>query len=146
MGLPVAILNGSVIIRILRALEKRFHQIDGIVEVPVVHIARVDMDLALELRPESFPVVLQDVAQVVMLTPIRRDGRVDHAGPLVPDRPRVAVLPDGTVDSLPDIVLIARAAVRSEDQLEMVRLLIGREDLAELVLKSRSWCVLPGPV
>ena len=54
VGLPVSVFHGAVVIGICGALEKGLHEVDGVVEVPVVHVARIDVDLALSFGPSVF--------------------------------------------------------------------------------------------
>ena len=58
------------LIRGIGALEKFLHQIDGIVQVEIVHVADIDMDFPLELRPQRLPIPLHDVAKIVILAPV----------------------------------------------------------------------------
>jgi hypothetical protein len=41
----------------------RLHQVDRVVEEVVVHVAHIDVELAVELRPEGVPVAGQDVVR-----------------------------------------------------------------------------------
>ena len=52
------------------------------------------------------------------------------AGPLVEERLEVAVGADRAADGLPDILLLAGAAVRAVHELHLVALLRGLADLA----------------
>jgi hypothetical protein len=60
-----------------RAFEKLLDQIDGVVQIVVVHIAAIESDLSLELWPKLRPVALEDVAEIVVFTPILRHGVID---------------------------------------------------------------------
>lgn len=80
---PVAVIDFTLIRR-LRLFEEILREIDRIVQVVIIHVADIDMDLALKFGAERFPVAFHDVTQVVILTPIFGDGRIDLAGALVP--------------------------------------------------------------
>ena len=94
--------------------------VDRVVQVEGVHVADVQVELALELRSERGPVALHDVAQVVVLAPVRRDALVDRARQLVENRRWVAVGALGRVDRLPDVVLPRRTALAAEGPLDPV--------------------------
>ena len=129
---------------ILRAVEEFLHEVNGVVEVVIVHGAAVDVDLAAKFRSELFPIPLQDVAKIVILSPVISHVRVDLARPFVPDTFRISVGPDGAVDGLPDIPLVPGSRVRAEHELAEVDLFEGRPDLPETVSDSGARCALPG--
>src|SRR5215469_804846 len=52
-----------------------------------------------------------------MLAPVRSNLRIDHTRALIPDLCRIPVAADGTEHSLPDVPLLARASMRTENQL-----------------------------
>ena len=81
-----------------------------------------------------------------MVPPVRGDVLVDGARPLVPDGLRVAVRAHGRVHRLPDVPLLARAAVRAEDELEPVHLLERRGDVPEIIPHPGPRRRLPGRV
>ena len=80
--------------------------------------------------------------QVVVLSPVRGDFGVDDAGPLVPDPLGIAVGADGRIDGLPDVPLLARAALRAQDQLVAVHVFERRGDVPEVVAQRRAACTL----
>src|SRR5690606_418637 len=82
----------AVVVRIRRALEELLDQVDGVVEVVVIHVANVDVELPFELAAEPLaPVAAQDVAEVVVLPPVLGHFLVDHARPAIPDPLRIAI-------------------------------------------------------
>src|SRR5262249_12000295 len=121
---------------VFEAAEPLFHETHGAIEKEAVHGADVDAELAGELGAQARPVAREDVAEVVVIAPVRRDLAVDRAGALVPDAPRIAVGADGRVDRLPDVVLLARSRARPQHQLEKVVLLHGAA--GEPVVGSRG--------
>src|ERR1039458_5778344 len=72
-----------------------------------------------------------------MFAPVLGDFVVDHAGRLVEDRLRIAVRPHRPVDRLPDVELLARAAMIPERQLVAVDLLGGDEGVPQVVAHRR---------
>ena len=62
---------------------------------------------------------------------------VDVAGFFVEDRFRIAVVADRRVDRLPDVELLAGAAVRAQRQLVLVGLLRGGQDVSQIVAHAR---------
>ena len=141
---PVAVRDLAAVGRVLDLLEDVLHQVYGVVQIIVVHVADIDMDLALELLADLGPVALEDVAEVVVLAPVLGDRAVDHAGPLVPDPLGVSVRPDGRIDGLPDVPLLARSALGAEDQLVPVHALERRADVPEVVPHPRPGNLVPG--
>src|SRR6185312_2430280 len=65
----VAVVHLALVGR-LGVLQEILHQVNGIVQIVVVHVADIDVDLALQARRQLLPVALQDVAQVVVVLPI----------------------------------------------------------------------------
>src|SRR5260370_18112098 len=68
-----------------RVLEEIVEQMHRVVEEVIVPFADVDVDLALELRRQRRPVLVQHHPQVVLL-PVLDNGAVDLAGLAVPQR------------------------------------------------------------
>ena len=91
------------------------------------------MDLAGELGAERGPIALEDGLEIVVLTPVLRDGVIDDAGAFIEDRCGVAIGADGPVDSLPDVKLLSASAVIAEGKLISVDLFIGDECAAQIV-------------
>ncbi len=56
---PIAVEHLSAVGRVGRLLEEVFHQVDGVIEVIIVHIADVDVDLAFEVLADLGPVALE---------------------------------------------------------------------------------------
>src|SRR5436190_15769756 len=90
-------------LRIVGFLDEVVEHVHAHVQEVAVGVANIDIDLVGQLRAERRPVGLHDVAQVVMLFPVRGDLLVNLAGLLVPDRNRIAVVADGTVRRFPDV-------------------------------------------
>ena len=140
---PVAVINLAVVVGVFGVFQEFFHQVDRIVQVIVVHVANIDVNFALELGAESFPVALQDVAQVVVLAPVGRRVGINFAGQLVPDAPRVAVRSDRRENCFPDVVLVARARSGAEGQLAVVGLFHGATHLTQPVAAAGARRALP---
>src|SRR5262245_34949404 len=141
----VAVVHEPAVERVLRGLQEVLHEVDRVVQVVVVHVPAVEVDLPLELPPEApAPLAAQDVAEVVVLAPVLGDRAIDDPRPLVPDRLRVAVGPHRRVDGLPDVPLPAGAAVRAEHELQAVRLLDRRRDVAQVVAVAGTRHLLEG--
>src|ERR1700752_1720871 len=119
--------------RILRGLQKILSEIDSVVEKKVVSLADVDIDLAGELWSEPGPIALEDVGEIVILTPVLRHGTIDLAGQLVPDRFGITVASDRRIDRLPNVPLAARATVRSEREFHVVHVFDRGREFAEIV-------------
>src|SRR4249920_928766 len=116
VGLVDAVVEGGVGVRGGGGVEGGLHEVDGVVEVEGVGGADHDVEFALELGAESFPVALEDGGEVVVLTPVGGDFFVDDAGALIPDFGGVTVGASGAEDGLPDVPLLAGAAVSAEDE------------------------------
>ena len=102
-----AILDNTVIVRVSRSLEDCFNEVDGVVEIVVVHRAAVDVDLALELWSKGRPIALENVTEVVVLAPVLGDPVIDLAGEFVPDPLGITILSHRAVDGFPDVPLIS---------------------------------------
>src|SRR5260370_21309451 len=92
-----------------RGLQKILHQVNGIVQEVSIRAAYIDVQLALQLRPQRSPVALQLGVQVVVGLPVLGHFVVDLAGSLIEDRLRIAVLTNRRIHRLPDIELFPRA-------------------------------------
>src|ERR1700680_297822 len=123
-----AIFEIAGVIGIVGLGEKLLEEADGVVEIVGVARADLDVNLADELGSERLPVALKDVAQVVVLAPIGGDLMVNHAGKRIPDGLGVAIVTDGAVDGLPDIVLVGGAAMSAEHELAAVFAVHGGDD------------------
>ena len=105
----VAIVYLSIVIGSRCFFQDLFGQIDGIIEVIVVHIPTVDVQFTGQFRAEACPVPLKNVGQVIVLLPEGRYLGVDLAGVLVPDSLGVAVVSDRAIYGFPDIPLLPRS-------------------------------------
>ena len=65
----------------------------------------IDIDFPLEFWTESFPVPLEDIGKVVILTPELCHGMIYFTCHFVPNGFWVSVIPHWRIDSLPDIPL-----------------------------------------
>src|SRR6266545_765884 len=139
----VAVIDLAPVKRIGRALQKLLNQVDRVVQIVVVHVAAVDVYLAFEFRAERLPIALENVAEVVIFAPVFGDRAVYLAGHLVPDALRIAVGACRRIDGLPDVPLIARPALRPQNQLLMVHLFERRGQMAEIVAESGARRALP---
>src|SRR5579863_6646492 len=110
MRLVDAVVEGGVGVRRSGRVECGLHDVDGVVEVEGVSGSYHDMEFALELGAQRFPVALEDGGEVVVLAPVGGNFFVDDAGALVPDFGGVAVGAGGAEDGLPDVPLLAGAA------------------------------------
>ena len=88
---------------------------DCAIEIVSVGGANVEMQLALQLGAERFPIALQDGVEIVMLAPVIGDGVIDYSGALIENFFWITVGSRGAEDGLPDVPLFAGAAVRSEN-------------------------------
>src|SRR6185312_14338006 len=114
--------------------EPRLRPAHRTVEEEAVLVADVDAEqLALELGTEGGPIALEDVAEVVVIAPVRGDLVIDDAAGLVEDATRIAVGAERREDRLPDVELLARARVIAEHELELVVLRHRRERVSEAV-------------
>ena len=93
--------------RVLGRVEEVLDEVHGVVEVEIVGLADVEVDLAFKVLADLRPVATEDLREVVMIAPMNGDGRVDDAGPLVPDPLGIAIIADGREDGLPDVPLLA---------------------------------------
>ena len=150
-GVAVPAVLGPIAVEYLAAigwvggfLQKVFHQVDGIIEVKIVHVADVDVDLALEVFADLGPIALEDRVQVVVLLPIFRHVRIDDAGALVPDRLGVAVGPDRRVDGLPDIPLLPGPALGAEGELVAVGIFERRGNMSQVIAGARPFNRMKG--
>src|SRR5690242_19268582 len=99
---------------------------DRVIQVPGVHVADEEMQLAGEFGAKRRPIAFHDVAQVIMLLPIIGNGLVNLAGALVPNGLGITVVSHRTEDSLPNVPLLAGPAVSAEHQFVAIVLLHGR--------------------
>src|SRR3990172_7624388 len=140
---PVAVVDLAAVVGVLGALEELLDEVDGVVQVEVVHVAYVDVDLSFEPRTELRPVALEDIGEVVVLPPELGDVLVDDSRLLVPDALRIAVFTGGREHGFPDVPLLSRAGLRPQDQLQPVQLGDGRAHVTQVVSQSRPRGLLP---
>ena len=93
---------------------RKSSRVDGIVEEIIVGAADVDVELAVQFRPERRPVALQNGAEIVVFPPVSGDRRIDLAGFLIEDRFRITVFSRRAEHRLPDIELLSGAAVSAQ--------------------------------
>ena len=95
------------------------------------------MQFALQILADARPVAAQILGQIPMLFPVTRDTVVDHAGALVENFLRIAVVADRRINGLPDVPLFGRAAAIAEG--EFVGHVVGQRDhrTAEIVTHRR---------
>src|SRR5215813_3851860 len=139
----VAVIHLAPVKRICRALQELLDQVHRVVQIVVVHVAAVDMYLAFEFRAERLPIALEDMAQVVIFAPVFGDRAVYIAGHLVPDALRIAVWAYRRIDGLPDVPLVARPALRPQNQLPVIHLFERRGQVAEIIAESGARRALP---
>src|SRR5262245_13788128 len=139
----ITVIHLAPVKRICRALQKLLDQVDGVVQIVIVHVAAVDVYLAFELRAERFPIALENVAEIVIVAPVFGDRTIYLAGHLVPDALRIAVGSHRRVNRLPDVPLIARPALRSQNQLLVIHLFERRGQVSEIVAESGARRALP---
>ena len=89
----VAIQDFAFIGRVGGSFQEIFDVVDGAVEKVSIRAAHIEVDLAPELGPERRPIPLEDMAQVIVFTPLRGNLGVDFAAHLVEDSGRITVLP-----------------------------------------------------
>lgn len=118
----IAIVDFALVKRGIGFLEKIFHQVHGIVEIEIVHVATVDMYLPLEFGTERRPVALQDVAEVVVLFPILGNFRIDIARQFIEDACRISIGTLRGVNGFPNVPLSTGTAVCSKRQLQVIAL------------------------
>src|SRR5262245_43848433 len=116
---PVAIVHVARVVGIRRASQEIFSQIHGVAQVIIVHVADIDEQLSLQLGSQRRPISAQDVRQVVILFPVVRYLMIDLADELVPNRLGVTIGAEWGIHCLPDVPLIAGAALSAERQLAM---------------------------
>ena len=133
----VTVVDLSGVIRIFRALEKFFQQVNSVVQVKVVHIANIYMQLAFELGAQCFPIALEDVTHIVVFFPVVGNVVVDLAAHLVPDAHRVTVFAHRRIHRLPDIPLPARTTLVANDQFHVVFVFHRDRYVAEVIPVSR---------
>ncbi len=88
------VIHHPTVIRILRRLQKFLDQIHRVVQKIIVSFTNVDVQLAFELRTQLGPISLQDVAEIVILSPILSHRTIDLPRQLVPDRFWITVAPN----------------------------------------------------
>src|SRR5262249_16126009 len=120
--LAVAIHEEAWIVRIRGGLHPRLEILRRDVKEVGVHRAGEEKQLVHKLRPQRRPVLLEVVAQVVILLPVLRDLLVHYAGLLVEERLEEAVGTERPEDGGPDVDLLARATMSAGDQLVTVAL------------------------
>jgi hypothetical protein len=130
VGLVDAVIEGGVGVRVGSGVEEFLHEVHGTVEVVSVGSTDGDVEFALEFGAESGPVALEDGGEVIVLVPVGGDIVIDDAGVLIPDFGGVAIGADGAEDGLPDVPLLARAAVGTKDEFPAIGAFGGGEDLA----------------
>ncbi len=121
--------------RSVSRVEKIFHAIDGIVQEVGVVGTHVDVNLALQLGAQLRPIPLQNPLQVVVLAPVCGHSVIDLARHLVKDRLRIAVRAHRPVDCLPDVELLAAAAMIAQGQFVGVDRLGGDPRLGALAAR-----------
>src|SRR5687768_2773989 len=137
------VIDDSAVVRVLRRLEKIFHEIHGVIQKIVVSLADVDVKLAFELWSYLRPITFEDVTEIKILTPVFSDGAIDLAGQLVPDRFRIAVASDGRIHRLPNIKLAAGTAIRPQRQFHVIHVFDSCGQLAEIVSLAGTQYALP---
>ena len=86
------------------------------------------------------PVLLSVRGQIVSRRPhVSRDIAVDVARSLVPERNRIPVRADGSIDRFPDLQLLARAAMAPQDVLESTEVPHREERLTIIVRIMYRW-------
>ncbi len=128
--LAVAVHEEALVVRVLGLLHPLLELLRRVVQVVRVDVAGVEVQLVDELRAERRPVLLEVIAQVVVLLPVLRDLAIDLAGSLVEQRLEIAVLADRPEHRGPDVDLLARSALGAVRQLEVIALLGGHDQLA----------------
>src|SRR5579859_1921323 len=128
MRLIDAVIEGGVGMRIGGGIESVLHVVDGGVEVIGVRGADHDVQLALKLGAQGFPIALHDGGEVIVLAPVGGDFVIDDAGALIPDFGGIAVGADGAEDGLPDVPLLAGAAMSAKDKFPAIGAFGGGED------------------
>jgi len=139
---PVAVIYFAIIIRICCALQEVFHEIDGIVEVVVVHVTAVNVDLSAEFRPKLAPITLHDVTQIVILSPVFRDFRVDVSCEFVPESFGVAIGSLWGIRGLPNVPLLARSLFVTQHELQVIVFPGCYRNLPEMVSMTRNFGLL----
>ena len=91
----VAIQDFAFIGRVGGSLQEIFDVVDGAVEKVGIRAAHIKVDLAPELGPERRPIPLEDMAQVIVFTPVRGNLGMDLAADLIEDSRRITILPTG---------------------------------------------------
>jgi len=130
MLLARAVLEIRNPIGIFGRVHKVLHQMDCIVEVPSVHVADGKVEFADEFWAKGGDIALQDITQVVMLSPVGGHFRINVPGGWIPDGLRIAVSSDRTEDGLPDAELFRGASVCAHDLFTTNRRLHDGDDFA----------------
>src|SRR5256885_8931796 len=105
-------------------------EVDGVVEIPGIHVTDGEVQLAGELWPQRFPIALHDGRKIVILLPVVEHAGIDLPGELVEDALREAIIAHRAESGLPDVPLLAGAVVRAEHVLVAVGHLHGGSDMA----------------
>ena len=71
------VIHFAGVVGILCAFKEIIHEINGVVEIIVVTLADVDVNFSLEFWPKLLPIAPEDVAKVVMLSPVVRHRAID---------------------------------------------------------------------
>ena len=95
------------------------------------------MDLALKFRAEFLPVALHNVAEIVIVAPVFSDLVVNFACALVPDALGVAIFAIRGIDGFPDIPLLARACLVTEDKFPAILHFDRVGNMSEIVALAR---------
>jgi hypothetical protein len=66
----VSVIHFAGVIGIRGIFKKLLHQVDGIVEVIIVHVPAIDMDLSFQFGTQCFPVAFEDITEVVIFSPV----------------------------------------------------------------------------
>src|SRR5436305_7340282 len=87
-------------------------EVDGVIEIPGIHIADGEVQLTGELRPQRFPIAPHDGRKIVILLPVVEHAGIDLPGELVKNTLRKAVVAHRAEGRLPDISSLAAPGMR----------------------------------
>ena len=134
---PVPVIHFSAVIRICRAFQKFFSQIDRIVQVIIIHVSAVDMDLSQKSGTQSIPIPLQDVAEIIIFPPVFGYFVVDLPRQFIPYRFGITILPHRRINRLPDVPLIPRTAFCRDSQFLVIGVFQSATDLSQPISLAR---------
>ena len=87
--------EGAAVVGVFRGFEEFLHEVEGVVQVEIVHVAAEEVQLVHEPGAELFPVALEIVPQVeVVVAPILDHVVIDGPGQIIIDLDRVPVFSD----------------------------------------------------